>query len=187
MQTDAHIIVNPKKTAEENMDNLITMLCQLIEQEQTLFFIFIRELLQSNKMTRSNGEFNFPAMIYELLSRSADSTNIGKQNIDIKVLGMWSMTILTGGITEGLVEITFHLVSEFLMAILLLISGIGLLRGNTNGRKLFLISNGMLIYSVLNAAGYYGKGKNIGMTIMFLVFFIISSGLLLFALMRKDE
>lgn len=85
MQTDAHIIANPKKTSDENMDNLITMLCQLINQEQSLFFIFIRELILSNKVIRSNGEFNFPAMINEVLSCSVDFMNIGKQNIDIKV------------------------------------------------------------------------------------------------------
>lgn len=85
MQTDAHIISNPKKTADENMDNLITMLCQLIEQEQTLFFVFVRELIQSNQVTKSNGEFDFPAMINEVLSGSADFINIGWQDIDIKV------------------------------------------------------------------------------------------------------
>ena len=85
MQTDAHILANPKKTADENMNNLITMLCGLIEQEQTLFFVFIRELIQSNKEIGSNGEFNFPSMIHEILSGSADFMNIGRQNIDIKV------------------------------------------------------------------------------------------------------
>lgn len=107
--------------------------------------------------------------------------------IGISVLGMWSMIILTGGTTEGPVEISFHLVSEFLMAILLLISGIWLLRGKTYGMELFLISNGMLIYSVLNAAGYYGQSRNIAMMIMFLAIFIISSGLLLSGLMLRVE
>lgn len=107
--------------------------------------------------------------------------------IGISVLGMWSMIILTGGITEGAIEISFHLLSEFLMAILLIISGIGLLRGKTSGRKLFLISNGMLIYSVLNAAGYYGQSRNIAMTIMFLAIFIISSWLFMYELMLKNE
>jgi hypothetical protein len=105
--------------------------------------------------------------------------------IGISVLGMWSMTILTGGIKEGPVEISFHLVSEFLMAILLLIGGIGLLRGKTYGKKLFLISNGMLIYSVLNAAGYFGQSGNVPMMIMFLAIFVISSGLMIFGLARK--
>lgn len=107
--------------------------------------------------------------------------------IGISVLGMWSMIIMTGGITEGPVEISFHLASEFLMAILLLISGIGLLSGKMYGRKLFLISNGMLIYSVLNAAGYYGQSGDIAMTIMFSAIFTISSGLLLSGLMLKDK
>lgn len=107
--------------------------------------------------------------------------------IGISMLGMWSMIILAGGIIEVPVEISFHLGSEFLTAILLLISGIGLFRGNTNGRRLFLISNGMLIYSVLNAAGYYGQGKNITMMIMFLAIFIMSSGFLLSGLILKDE
>jgi hypothetical protein len=75
--------------------------------------------------------------------------------IGVSVLGMWSATLLTGGISEGPIEIAFHLASEFLMAILLLISGIALLRGKTYGEKAFLVSNGMLIYSVLNAAGYF--------------------------------
>lgn len=85
MQTDAHIFANPQKTADENMNNLVAMLCRLIEQEQILFFVFIRELIQSNKETRMNGEFNFPSMIQEILSGSADFMNIGRQNIDIKV------------------------------------------------------------------------------------------------------
>jgi AcrR family transcriptional regulator len=85
MQTEAYNFVNSQKTADENMNDLVTMLYRLIEQEQILFFVFIRELTQSNKETRSNGEFDFPSMIQEILSGSADSINIDKQNIDIKV------------------------------------------------------------------------------------------------------
>ena len=95
--------------------------------------------------------------------------------ISISVLGMWTMTLLTGDITEGPVEISLHLAAEFLMAILLLACGIGLLTGKTYARKLFLVSNGMLIYSVLNAAGYFGQRGNLPAMIMFLVLFIISS------------
>lgn len=107
--------------------------------------------------------------------------------IGISVLAMWSMTILTGGIKEGPIEIFFHLVSEFLMAILLLIGGIGLIRDKMYGRKIFLISNGMLLYSVLNAAGYFGQGGNMAMVILFFAIFMISSALLLYGLMRKED
>jgi AcrR family transcriptional regulator len=85
MHTDAHSLANPKKTAEENMNDLIVMVCRLIEQEQKLFIAFLRELVQSNKETGSNGEFNFPSIIREILSSSADFVNIGEQNLDIKV------------------------------------------------------------------------------------------------------
>jgi len=37
--------------------------------------------------------------------------------IGISVLCMWGMIILTGGIIEGPIQISFHLVSEFLMAL----------------------------------------------------------------------
>lgn len=103
----------------------------------------------------------------------------------ISVLGFWSMVILTGGIAEGPIEISFHLASEFLMAILLIISGIGLLTGKTYGKKVFLISNGMLIYSVLNAAGYYGQRSNFAMSCMFSAIFIISTIFLILGLIRK--
>jgi len=104
--------------------------------------------------------------------------------IGISVLGMWSMIILTGGITEGLIEISFHLFSEFLMSILLIIGGIGLLRNKVYGKNIFLISNSMLIYSVLNAAGYYGEKSDFIMLFMFLAFFIISSFLIILELLK---
>ncbi len=107
--------------------------------------------------------------------------------IGLSVLSMWIVTILKEGIAEGPIEISFHLASEFLMAILLLITGIGLLMGKTYAWKLFLVSNGMLIYSVLNAAGYFGQRGNIPAMIMFLILFIISSGFLVKAMFYSSE
>jgi hypothetical protein len=106
--------------------------------------------------------------------------------IAISLLGMWGMIILTGGITEGSIEISFHLVSEFLMAFLLLIGGIGLLREKVYGTKVFLISNGMLTYSVLNAAGYYGQRNNFVMLSIFIAILIISSVFLISGLVKDS-
>ena len=105
--------------------------------------------------------------------------------VGISVIVQWGMTLLTGGITEGPIEISFHLISEFLMAILLLISGIGLLSGKTYGKKVFFISNGMLIYSVLNAGGYFGQRSNFPMMYMFLAIFVITSIFLMLGLIRN--
>lgn len=94
--------------------------------------------------------------------------------IGISIIGLWVMLMLTGEITEGKFEISFHITSEFIMAITLLIAGYGLLKGKIFARSVFLISNGMLIYSVLNAAGYYGESKDFIMMFMFLLILLIS-------------
>jgi hypothetical protein len=73
------------------------------------------------------------------------------------------------------------------MAILLLISGISILRGKIYGRTIFLISNGMLIYSVLNAAGYYGQRNNFAMVGMFAIIFVISSIFLISEIIRGSR
>jgi len=107
--------------------------------------------------------------------------------IGISVLGMWCLILLTEGAPEGPFEITFHLISEFLMASLLIAGGYMSLRLKTNGGKVFMVAHGMLIYSVINAAGYYGQKGNIGMTSMFLSFFIVSSIIIVLSLVKKRE
>jgi hypothetical protein len=106
--------------------------------------------------------------------------------IGICISGMWIMILLNEGISEGTIEISFHLFSEFLMAILLIIAGFDILRNRIYGKKVFLISHSMLVYSVLNAAGYYGQRSNYIMMGMFIVFLIISSVFLIQSL-KKEE
>ncbi len=107
--------------------------------------------------------------------------------IGVSVLGMWIMILLTGGISEKPIEISLHLISEFSMSILLLISGISILRGKKYGRTIFHISNGMLIYFVMNAAGYYGQRNNFVMVGMFAVIFVISSIFLLLETIKRSN
>lgn len=106
--------------------------------------------------------------------------------IGISVMGMWCMILLSNGTTEGLIEIFFHLFSEFLMAVLLLLGGIGLLKERNYGKTVFFISNGMLVYSVLNAAGHYGQRGSFIMTGMFMLFFITSSVFLILSIVKQD-
>jgi len=94
--------------------------------------------------------------------------------IGVSVIAMWTMILLTETPQEGKTELSFHLVSEFLMALLCLVSGILLLRKNVISRLLNLLGLGMVIYSVLNAAGYYGERNEIPMMIMFIVSSILT-------------
>lgn len=93
--------------------------------------------------------------------------------IAVCMIGMWGFLLASGNVPEIKSEplrITFHLFSEFATAGMLLISGIGLLAKRVWAEKLFMISAGALLYSALNAAGYYGQ--NPGMMIMFFMIFL---------------
>lgn len=96
--------------------------------------------------------------------------------IAICMICMWGLLLATGNVPEiksEPLEIAFHLLSEFTTAGILLISGIGILAKRAWAEKLFLISAGSLLYSTLNAAGYYGQDGNYSMLIMFSVVFIL--------------
>lgn len=71
-------------------------------------------------------------------------------------------------------QITFHLIAEFLTSVILIIGGFGMFTHQSWGSVLFFISIGMIIYSTINAAGFYGELKDWPMFIILLVFTIVS-------------
>ncbi len=77
--------------------------------------------------------------------------------LGIAILGMWGAILASSALPEGPVELTFHLISETLMALAALASGILILRGRRYGKMTGVAAHGMVIYSVLNAAGYYAE------------------------------
>lgn len=95
--------------------------------------------------------------------------------IGIAVITMWTMILFTQHPPEGKTELTFHLFSEFVMAILCIFSGILILKNKAFGKSLNILALGMVIYSVLNAAGYYGENNEVQMMIMFVALSILTS------------
>lgn len=92
----------------------------------------------------------------------------------ISVIAMWSVLLMKGTAEEGNIALGFHLYSEFAMAVVLLVSGFMLF-----GKKRFSVETnmgglGMLVYSTLNAAGYYGQKGEQTMMIMFIILFVMS-------------
>jgi len=79
------------------------------------------------------------------------------------------MTLLNKDIPEGKWELSFHLISEFIMALLCLLSGVMLLKNKPYGIFLNTLGLGMVVNSVLNAAGYYAEKNDHAMMILFLV------------------
>lgn len=100
--------------------------------------------------------------------------------IGVAVIVMWLVILNGPSLPETKTELSFHLASEFLMATLLIVSGILVLRRKHPGRLINMAALGMLIYSVLNAAGYYGDKGETPALIMFNVIAVLT--LVLFVL-----
>lgn len=97
--------------------------------------------------------------------------------IGITMLGMWFLLLIKREVPDlktKPTQIFFHLVAEFLTAVMLIIGGIGFIMNQPWGMALFFIAIGMVIYSTINAAGFYGQLKDWPMFIILIVFTIFS-------------
>ncbi len=94
----------------------------------------------------------------------------------LSVIIMWTFLLVSGAATEGPVALGFHLYSEFAMAIVLLVSGIMLFGSRKDAAITNMGGMGMLVYSSLNAAGYYGQKGDTGMLVLFTAIFCLAVG-----------
>ncbi len=82
----------------------------------------------------------------------------------------WSLFLITGNVPELETEtlaIAFHLAAELTTAAALILAGIGLLRRAGWALPVSLLALGMLIYTVINSAGYFAEQGVWGMVAMF--------------------
>lgn len=79
------------------------------------------------------------------------------------MLGLWAMLLATRQVpelTEGRVEIRYHLAAEALTALALVIAGIAVLAaGGTAATRLSALALGALLYTTVNSAGYYAQRR----------------------------
>jgi len=94
--------------------------------------------------------------------------------LGLAVIVAWFQILLNEPITEGKSELIFHLFSEFIMALVCITGGYKFLKKQKTGLFLIVIAHSMIIYSVLNAAGYYAEKEKFALTLVFLLLFIIS-------------
>ncbi|MFX1327580.1 MAG: hypothetical protein ACFE91_05480 [Promethearchaeota archaeon] len=97
--------------------------------------------------------------------------------IGITMLAMWLLLLIKKEVPElktKPTQIFFHLIAEFLTAVMLIIGGIGFITNQSWGLIIFFIAIGMAIYSTINAAGFYGQLKEWPMFIILLIFTFIS-------------
>jgi len=97
--------------------------------------------------------------------------------IGLAMIGMWLSLIITNQVPEinsEQIRISYHLIGEFLTAILLMIGGFWLFTNRGWGFHVFLISMGMLLYTVIVSAGYYGQKGDMIMVVMFTIFQVLT-------------
>lgn len=94
--------------------------------------------------------------------------------LGISVIFLWVFILKPADQQEGKLEMGFHLMSEFLMACFCIVSGIKILLKHKESLLINSAAHGMVVYSVANAAGYYGERGNWPMTVVFLLIFCVS-------------
>jgi hypothetical protein len=108
--------------------------------------------------------------------------------IGISVIGMWLKILQTQTPPEGETEFSFHLFAEFLMATVCIVGGFLQLLKAKHAKTMSIAGLSMVIYSVLNAAGYYGERGGTAMMVMFICLFILSViALVLILIDKKSE
>lgn len=96
------------------------------------------------------------------------------------VLILWMTILLIEGMPEGKWQQVFHLTSEGIMALACLFSGFSSLRGSPLSDPCLIGSHAMVIYSVLNAAGYYAQNADPAMALLFVVLCFLSVLIIVF-------
>jgi len=95
--------------------------------------------------------------------------------LGISVMGMWIAILISDKIPEGHTELSFHLLSEILMALLCVSGGLLQLIKNRSPAPVSATGFGMALYSVLNAAGYYGERGDYAFSALFATLFLVTS------------
>lgn len=94
--------------------------------------------------------------------------------LGISVLTMWIKILLNETIPEGKTEMSFHLFSEFLMASICLSSGLLLVIFKYKGLKSNIMAHSMIVYSLINAMGYYAERDEKSTIVLFIILALLS-------------
>ena len=105
--------------------------------------------------------------------------------VGLAMIGQWSFSLATNRVPELKTEpvrIRFHLAAEFITAVALLVGGSGLLTNSTWGEQVYLVSMGMLLYTVIVSPGYFARKREwplVGTFAVLLILALVSLALVL--------
>jgi len=110
--------------------------------------------------------------------------------VGLLMFGQWAMFLITGNVPEletEPVRIAFHLAGEFTTAALLVAGGFGLLTLRRWGFHAFLLSMGMLLYTIIVSPGYFGQLGQWVFVLLFAVLVVLTAVYAVLAYRREGE
>ena len=110
--------------------------------------------------------------------------------IGVSIIGMWTLLYITGSIPEFDTEpirIGMHLVAEIATGIILILGAYGLLNNKKWGYNIYLISMGMLIYTLIVSPGYYAEKVNYFFVSMFAIMLFFTIMFVVISLIKNGE
>lgn len=104
------------------------------------------------------------------------------------MIGLWAVLLTTGQVPElqtARLQIAYHLAAELLTAAAaLLVTGLGTVTGRSWAGRGYLVALGMLLYTVINSAGYYAELGDASMVGVFGILTVLTLGSLWIGLTR---
>jgi peptidoglycan/LPS O-acetylase OafA/YrhL len=110
--------------------------------------------------------------------------------VGLLMFGQWAMFLATGNVPELQTEpirIAFHLAGEFITAGLLVAGGFGLLTLKKWGYHVFLLSMGMLLYTIIVSPGYFAQLGQWVFVVMFALLVVLTLIFAVLASRREGE
>lgn len=107
--------------------------------------------------------------------------------VGIAMASLWVLFYVAGtipGLETAPLEIGYHLLAEGLTAGFLLVAGYGLLQSRDWVASVLPVSLGMLLYTVINSAGYYAHRSDLVMVGMFTLL-TLSTGVVVIDILRN--
>jgi hypothetical protein len=107
--------------------------------------------------------------------------------VGVLMMGMWTLLVFTGQVPyldTPQMEIKLHIFTEMLTAGALILGGLSVLWSWKRLNRLHYVSQGMLIYAIINSSGYY---IDLGETAMAAMFGVLLIGTLASLLVFKQD
>lgn len=110
--------------------------------------------------------------------------------VGVMIFAQWGAFIALGEVDELATEpvrISFHLAAEFLTAAALIVAGCGLLKGRDWAFPVYMVSLGMLSYTIVVSPGYFAQDGELVFVGMFAVLWLLTIVFLVTSLRNERE